>query len=65
MKNSEIHRMNMICNIQMVYEKIDPEYKVAKTFRRLGKLTDLELEAEQESAIKLWNEYINFKIGIV
>jgi hypothetical protein len=51
-------QMNVIVNIQMMKNKIDPAYDWTKHYKRLHKLSVDELRAEQERLIPLYNEAV-------
>jgi hypothetical protein len=53
-KNPEF--MTVICNIQMMNEKINPLYNSIKDFKRLNNLTVLDLYEEQDETIKKYNQ---------
>ena len=52
-KNPEF--MTVICNIQIMNEKINPKYNSIKDFKRLNNLSVLDLYDEQDRIIKLYN----------
>jgi hypothetical protein len=52
-KNPEL--MTVICNIQAMNQRINPNYKWDKDFKRLEKMTGKELRKEQNELVPLYN----------
>lgn len=50
----ELHKMNLICNIQLANEKKDPSYIGVNDFERLNKLSINELETEFGEVFSIW-----------
>jgi hypothetical protein len=55
---TEINKMNVICNIQQLNEIINPKHIGTYSFKSLNKLSVEELEAEQARLIPIYNEHI-------
>lgn len=51
-------RMEHVCIIQELKEKIDPSYNHMKDFNKLWKLSLSQLEAERDKLIPIYNETI-------